>query len=144
MTNFLTAIFLFFLSLVVLPSSSGLAQMRKLFGAEVNIQIDKDSFPSEEEIKKQDALMSGCQHGWFESTYKKAKLHYYYWIPKGEIKGVVTFHHGIGAAGGRPLVIEGRKLSTSLLSSTFLEEGIAVYSLELYGKRAWLSQSTLL
>jgi pimeloyl-ACP methyl ester carboxylesterase len=105
---------------------------RNLFGTDVNIQIG-EGFPSDEEIKQQDNLLSECEHGWIDSTYEDAKLHYRYWLPKGDIKGVVVYFHGINTQSGKALVLNGRRLCTSLLSDTLVGNGLALFSLDLYG-----------
>jgi alpha-beta hydrolase superfamily lysophospholipase len=109
--------------------------IHKVYGAEVDIEIPTEVFPTKEEIDAMEAATPGCQHGWFESTYENAKLHYRYWVPENEEKpkGVVIFMHGISTHTGKGLIINGRKLATTLMVDSFLEKGIAVYSFELYG-----------
>lgn len=122
-----------FLSLS-LPLSSGMV-VRNVFGTDVNIEIDESThvFPSENEILEMDKTMPGAQHGWFESSYNNSKLHYCYWLPEGEVKGIVIYHHGINARTGRGMLIDDRKLSTSLISDAFLKQGIALYTFDQYG-----------
>lgn len=119
----------------MLPSASvSVVSERNLFGSQVKVEIDPDCFPTEAQIEALDKKMPGCQHGYFTSAaHGNAMLHYRYWLPKGEVKGVAVFFHGITAHGGRGLVIDGRKLCSSLLSDLFIEEGIALYALDMYG-----------
>mmetsp|Transcript_41831 Transcript_41831/g.100832 ORF Transcript_41831/g.100832 Transcript_41831/m.100832 type:complete len:406 (+) Transcript_41831:90-1307(+) len=109
---------------------------RTVFGSKVTIEIDNESFPSEKEIESMDETLPGCQHGYFESSSKShenAQLHYRYWLPEGDVKGVAIFFHGINSHTGRGLVLDGRKLSFSLMSDQFLQHGIALYCLDQYG-----------
>lgn len=106
---------------------------RTLFGSTVTIEIDDESFPSEEEIRSMDESLPRCQHDFFQSKAHSVKLHYRYWLPESDIKGVAIFFHGIQAHSGRGLILDGRKLATSLLSDRFLQQGIALYSLDMYG-----------
>jgi pimeloyl-ACP methyl ester carboxylesterase len=123
----------FVVCLLHLPTTSSMV-LRNVFGSDVNIEIDSDSFPSEAEIEEMDQSMPGCQHGYFKSTsHDNAKLHYRYWLPEGEVKGVAVFFHGINSHTGRGLIMDGRKLCTSLMSDMFLKQGICLYSLDMYG-----------
>jgi alpha-beta hydrolase superfamily lysophospholipase len=106
---------------------------RTLFGSDVNIEIDDADFPKLAEIEAMDQDLPGCKHEWFESSYKNAKLHYRYWIPKGDVKGVAVFFHGIMSHCGQGLVMDGKKLSTTLISESFLNQGVAIYAFDSYG-----------
>lgn len=124
---------------------------RILFGLEVDIDIDENVFPTKEEIQDIENAAPGCQHGWFISTYEHTKLAYHYWIPSSQqqqqqqqLKGVIIFLHGVHSHGEKGIVIKGRKLSTSLLAHTFLENGYAFYAPDQYGhgmsegNRTWI------
>lgn len=107
---------------------------RNVFGSDVNIEIDDAVFPSASEIEAmQDHLPKGSKHGWFESAYKQAKLHYQYWVPEGDIKGVAVFFHGILSNCSQGLILDGKKLGMALVSESFLKQGIAVYTFDFYG-----------
>ena len=108
---------------------------RTVFGAEVDIEIDEDVFPTKEEMEANEANAPGVQHGWFESSHEKAKLSYYCWLPKNgeQPKGVIIFMHGIAAHSFNCLVVNGRKLSASLLADTFTKNGYAFYTFDMYG-----------
>lgn len=75
----------------------------------------------------------GTQHGWFESCDNGQKLHYVSWLPSGEVRGVLVFVHGIKTMCWRGTVIDGRKLSISLVVDECLKKGIAVYAFDLLG-----------
>eukprot|EP00980_Cylindrotheca_fusiformis_P013647 scaffold3513_cov102-Cylindrotheca_fusiformis.AAC.8 len=129
----------YIISSMVFSSSSSPTSMlpRKLFGSSEEVTVELEKFPTEMQIEELEKAMPGCQHGYFKSTaHGGAKLHYRYWLPKEdgpELKGVVVFFHGISAHGGRGLIMDGRKLSSTLLAEMFLEQGIAIYSLDFYG-----------
>jgi acylglycerol lipase len=107
--------------------------LHKVFDAEVDIEIPTEVFPTAEEMEEMEKAMPGGGHGWFESSYQNAKLHYRSWVPKGEVKGIIIFMHGISTHIGKTTLVGGRKLATSLLSDSFLSKGIAVYAFDLYG-----------
>jgi acylglycerol lipase len=105
-----------------------------IFGAKgVKIEIPKAVFPTKEELDLMDQTVPGSQHGWFESSYKKRRLHYCCWVPEGEVKGVVVFCHGISSYCWKGTVIDDQKLSTSLMVDSFLRKGVAVYSFDYLG-----------
>ncbi|CAJ1944333.1 unnamed protein product [Cylindrotheca closterium] len=108
---------------------------RTVFGSKVTIEIDDDCFPTDKEIETMDVNLPGCQHDYFESkSHGGAKLHYRYWLPpKGNVKGVAVFFHGINSHSGRGFVVDGRKLSFSLMTEQFLNQGIALYLMDQYG-----------
>eukprot|EP00980_Cylindrotheca_fusiformis_P008242 scaffold1736_cov127-Cylindrotheca_fusiformis.AAC.56 len=120
---------------------------RKVFGSDVNIEIKDSAFPSEAEIDGLEQHLPTCNHGWFESSYGKAKLHYRSWIPEGKVKGVAVFFHGIMSNSGQGLVLDGQKLGMALVSEAFLKHGIALYSFDAYGhgfsegKRFWIPKT---
>lgn len=107
-------------------------QQQTVFGTCVNIQIDPDSFPSEADIQQLEDQLPPCEHGWFDSCHKNAKLHYRSWVPSS-MKGVAVFFHGIMSHSGQGLVLDGQELGTTLLSNSFLKEGIALYAFDAYG-----------
>jgi acylglycerol lipase len=121
--------------------------LHKIYDAEVDIQIPADVFPTKEELAEREEAMPEGGHGWFESSYEKAKLHYRYWLPKGEPKGISIFMHGISSHSGKGMVIDGRNLSTSLLIESYLEQDIALYCFDQYGHgfsegyRFWIPES---
>ncbi len=105
-----------------------------IFGGKgINIEIPKDVFPTKEELDLMEELVPGGEHGWFESSYKKSRLHYQSWVPKGEVKGVVVFCHGVCSNCCKGTVVDGQKLSTSLLVDSFHHKGIAFYTFDYLG-----------
>ena len=109
----------------------------KIFGAEPDIDIPRDCFVKDDELEKMEATMPGCEHGWFNSVYQGAKLHYRKWLPPNSAKpkGIVVHMHGISASCGRGLIVAGdRKLNTSLQAQVLVEQhGYALYAFEQYG-----------
>ena len=104
-----------------------------VFDAEVDIEIPKDIFPTREELEEMERNMPGSQHGWMESTYQNKKLHYRYYLPKGDVKGVAVHLHGIGGNVSNGLIVDDRKLGPTLLSDELNKQGIALYCLDQYG-----------
>jgi len=103
-----------------------------LWGKEVEIDIPKEVFPTDIELKAMEETMPGCQHGWFEST-NGLQLHYRKFLPKGKPKGVVVFQHGIQTHSGKSFILEGRKLNMALHSDVLTKAGYALYGLDMLG-----------
>lgn len=93
----------------------------QIFGVERDIDIPADVFPTENELKELEdlATVAGVQseHGWFDSSYKGAKLHYQKWLPAGnKPKAIVVYMHGIQTYGAKGSQLKsGRKVNTPLL-----------------------------
>lgn len=105
-----------------------------IFGAKgVNIEIPKEVFPTKEELDEMEQKVSGTKHGWFESSYKKRRLHYCSWVPSGEVKGVVVFCHGVSSHCWKGTIVHDQKLASSLMVDSFLSRGIAVYTFDYLG-----------
>jgi alpha-beta hydrolase superfamily lysophospholipase len=113
----------------------------KIFGAEPDIQIPRDCFIKDDELEKMEATMPGCEHGWFNSVFQGAKLHYRKWLPPNSAKpkGIVVFMHGISAscskiAGNVRDKGNSRKFNMSFQVQVLVEkEGYALYAFEQYG-----------
>ena len=105
-----------------------------LWGKNVDIEIPKDKFPTQQEIEDLDSKMPDCEHGWFESV-AKAQLHYRIMLPSAQPpKGIVVFCHGIAANGGKAFILkDGSRLNVSYLQERLLERGYALYTLDLLG-----------
>ena len=123
------------------PSSAALAaptiSKKRIFGVDRAIDIPDDVFPSEKALAELERGMEGCEHGWMESCFEGAQLHYRKWLPKSKKpKGVVLWLHGIAAHSGRSLVMEddnNRKLGMALQKDAWLKEGYSLYALDFYG-----------
>lgn len=102
-----------------------------LWGKEVVIQIPKERFPTESELQSFDAVLPGCQHGWFESN--GCQLHYLKFVPKTKPRGICVFLHGIQGYCNNAWNVDGRKLNTALLSDECLKKGYALYTLDMRG-----------
>jgi alpha-beta hydrolase superfamily lysophospholipase len=112
----------------------------KVFGVEREIDIPPELFPTEPELDQLNgpSVLPACQkHGWYESVYKKAKLHYRYFVPpeKKEPRAVIIYAHGIATHGGKAMVLpsSGRKINASLLAESCLANEIALYLPDMYG-----------
>lgn len=70
-----------------------------LWDKEVDIDIPKDVFPSDEEMCSLEAVFpNNMEHGWFESN--GSQLHYRKFLPSGKPKGLIIWQHGIQAHSG--------------------------------------------
>lgn len=102
-----------------------------LYGHSVNIEIPEDIFPDKEWRDKKDELFLS-EHGYFEGTFEKKKLHYRVNLPpKGQKpKAVVIWQHGIlGQSGfGMQCKSDGRYTDYALRSRGMNKAGIAVYA----------------
>jgi hypothetical protein len=91
----------------------------EIFGVQRDIDIPAAVFPTQDELEELEDVFAGVQseHGWFDSCYKGAKLHYQKWLPAGKPKAIIVFMHGIqtNAAKGFTLKGSGRKVNTPLL-----------------------------
>lgn len=114
-------------------------RMVKVFGVERKIDIPPEDFPTEAELSEQlesEELVPHCEHGWYESVYDRAKLHYRYFVPSQKPpKAVLVYQHGISTHGGKAFQLKsnGRKLNMSLMSEICLKENIALYAPDMYG-----------
>ena len=121
------------------PLALSLASKKRIFGEDRAVDIPDDVFPSEKALAELERGMEDCEHGWMESCFEGAQLHYRKWTPKSTTtkpKGVVLWLHGIAAHSGRSLVMEddnNRKLGMALMRETWLKEGYALYALDYYG-----------
>mmetsp|Transcript_25078 Transcript_25078/g.57960 ORF Transcript_25078/g.57960 Transcript_25078/m.57960 type:complete len:356 (-) Transcript_25078:327-1394(-) len=113
----------------------------ELWGTSVDLQIPQDVFSSEEKMKKFDEIFDNPEHGFFESTYKKKKLHFRKNLPKDEKtktpikpRAIVIFAHGIqGQSGYGMKKADGGYTSLALHSRAFNAVGIALYSFDMLG-----------
>jgi len=130
----------------------------RVFGVDREIDVPVDKFPKNEaELEEMhlegQALLPGCQHGWYDSCYteevveddvdddrtkatkKKFKLHYRKFLPQQQSpRAVIVYQHGIATHGGKAMVLNGRKLNLSLLVDEFVKkEGYALYAPDMYG-----------
>jgi hypothetical protein len=92
---------------------------QQIFGVERDIDIPVDVFPTETELQELEADFAGVksEHGWFDSCYGGAKLHYQKWLPAGKPKAIIVFMHGIQTNAGKGFTLKGsgRKINTPLL-----------------------------
>jgi hypothetical protein len=73
-----------------------------VFGIEREIDISVEVFPTKEELNEMEGRMPPCEHGWFDSVYDSAKLHYRAWVPaSNNPRAVVIFMHGIHTHSGK-------------------------------------------
>jgi alpha-beta hydrolase superfamily lysophospholipase len=103
-----------------------------LWGKEVDVNIPKGVFPSDDEFKEMEDRMPGCQHGWFESN--SSQLHYRKFLPSGAPNGVVVHMHGIQTHSGKAFILSnGRKINMALMSEALTKAGYALYALDMLG-----------
>lgn len=113
---------------------TSLASPKKVFGVERRIDIDESVFPNAEQLAELEKGMETCEHGWMESCFENAQLHYRKWLPSKPPKGIIIWLHGIAAHSGRSLVLGGdRKLGMALQCERWIQEGYALYALDYYG-----------
>ncbi|KAL9187299.1 hypothetical protein ACHAXT_001402 [Thalassiosira profunda] len=105
-----------------------------LWGAsDVDIEIAKDIFPGGEWLREKDELFDHPEHGWFESTYRKKRLHFRKNVPSGGLKAIVVWAHGICGQSGFGMKIGERYTDQALRIRQMGEAGIAVYSFDMLG-----------
>lgn len=111
-----------------------------IFGVERAIDIPATIISMSQAETEIERRLPLCEHGWFDSCYASAKLHYRKWIPTTTIapKAVVIFMHGICTHSGKALVLstdanKKRKLNSALQAEALLKENIAMYAFDLYG-----------
>ena len=95
--------------------------------------LENDGFLVKALQKKEDECLPGCEHGFFTSVTKRAKLHYRRFLPKGKPKGIVIWMHGITSFSGVAFNVEGRKMNMALMSETLTKQGYACYAFDMYG-----------
>ena len=106
-----------------------------LWGKEVELDIDRKVFLTDDEMKAREALYP-CQHCWFQSPCSGLQLHYRVSLPTGSspLKGVVVFHPGIQDESGRGVLLKnGRKVAGAYVAEELVRAGYAFYSLDAYG-----------
>lgn len=105
-----------------------------LWGKEVEIDIPKDVFPSESELKDMEDMLPDAEHGWFKGTTGQW-LHYRKYIPKdAPPKAICVYNHGIAAHSGVACKLSsGRITNYALLSKKLLEKGYALYMMDMVG-----------
>jgi alpha-beta hydrolase superfamily lysophospholipase len=108
---------------------------RKIFGVERNIEIPDDVFPTAEELETMEGYLGpNSEHGWFDSNYKSAKLHYRKWLPDKKPRAIIVYAHGIQSHIGSAHVFpDGRKINAALRVEAFNKAGFAVYGHDIYG-----------
>jgi Serine aminopeptidase, S33 len=128
------------------PPSSVTIPLRNVHGELVALEAPI----TDENIQCMEKWLPGCEHGWFQSCYRSAKLHYRKWLPSPPSqspKAIVIFMHGISTHCGKAIVLNGRKMCMALLSDTLLDQTVALYAFDLYGHglsegtRYWIPES---
>lgn len=146
------AVWTFFIpasSLLKRKSAATIMVKHTVFGVERDIDISADDFPTPQEIEKLEEAFEGCEHGWFDSVYEGAKLHYRKKLPICKPpKAIVCWMHGIQAHGGNGDILkDGRKIEKAFLADSFAKEGFAFYAHDKYGHgysegtRRWIPKS---
>ena len=104
-----------------------------LWDTEVDLDIDKENFPSTDKLKSIDDICGNPEHFYFE-TKRGDKLHCCKHLPSTPPRGVIIFQHGIAAWTGNTFEFpNGDKVNKSLLADMFVKAGFALYSMDLLG-----------
>lgn len=105
-----------------------------LWGTTVDLEISKDVFPTDDEIKKIDNLLVNCDHGFFE-TSRGTKLHYRKITPANTAvaKGICVFEHGIQGYAGLGCELDGDLYKHPVLFNHLSEAGYITYALDIQG-----------
>ncbi|CAB9496899.1 Monoglyceride lipase [Seminavis robusta] len=112
---------------------------KKILGVERAIDLPQEQIPKiEKAMAEMERGIDDCEHCWFDSCFQGAKLHYRKFLPKGPVKGIVIWFHGIAAHSGRSLVLdeEGgkeKKFGMALQKERWLKAGYALYALDYLG-----------
>ena len=106
-----------------------------LWGNTVNLNLSRDTFPTDDEIKSMDENGLTSQHGFFESNRGGHKLHYRKCMPPNGVtpKGMCVFEHGIQGHGGMSVVENGERYKYALLPKLLTDAGYILYILDMYG-----------
>lgn len=107
-----------------------------LWGTDVDLELPKETFPTDDEIKSMEDTMSNCEHGYFDgSTRHSQKLHYRKWIPPNNQtpKGICVFQHGIQGESGLGVEVDGELYKHAMLAKHIPEAGYILYSLDMLG-----------
>jgi alpha-beta hydrolase superfamily lysophospholipase len=110
--------------------------LRTIFDVERDIDIPESVFPDKEALREMEAPLdaNGGQHGWFESSHQKERLHYRKFLPVSTPKAIVVFQHGLQSQSGLACVLStGRKTNVALLTHEYQQAGYAVYTPDLIG-----------
>lgn len=104
-----------------------------LWDTEVDLDLDKENFPSPEQLKSIDAICGNPEHFFFQ-TKRGDKLHCCKHLPSTTPRGVIIWQHGIQAWTGNTFEFpNGEKVNKSLLADMFVKAGFAMYSMDLLG-----------
>lgn len=113
-----------------------------LWGNEVDLDLDKKTFPTVDEMKEMDDIMFNCEHGYFDGSERhNHKLHYRKWLharngtstTTTSPKGICVFQHGIHGESGFGAIVDGTPCKLALLAKTLIDAGYILYSLDMLG-----------
>lgn len=108
-----------------------------LWNTNVDLDLPKETFPTEDEMKKMDDNFSGIisEHGYFESPIHGKKLHYRKLLPPNgmEAKGLFVFQHGIMAECSMSHKEGEDRFKIAQLAKSVTEAGYIMYSLDMLG-----------
>lgn len=107
-----------------------------LWGNEVDLDLPKDTFPTDDEMKEMEDTMLNSEHGYFDGSDRhNHRLHYRRWSPANDqkAKGVCVFQHGIHGESGLGAIIDGSPFKLTLLAKAITEAGYILYSLDMLG-----------
>lgn len=108
----------------------------------MELQLPKETFPTDEEIKQLDELHLNPEHGYFEASHG-SKLHFQKWFPRTttatadnnniQPKGIAVFQHGIQAHGGLSCALNGEVYGVTCMVKAVTEAGYILYCLDMVG-----------
>mmetsp|Transcript_7039 Transcript_7039/g.8018 ORF Transcript_7039/g.8018 Transcript_7039/m.8018 type:complete len:350 (+) Transcript_7039:224-1273(+) len=109
-----------------------------LWGTEVDLDLPKEIFPTDDEMKKLEDNARNSKHDFFRSSRgdESYLLHYRTWLPKEgvEPKGICIYQHGIQANSGMACKLkDGTVTKTAVLTKNLVEAGYEVYGLDMLG-----------
>jgi len=108
----------------------------ELWNHSVEIEIPNDVFPSSEKLKEIDGIFNHPEHGYYEGTYEKKKLHYRKYVPKDNQppKAIVLWLHGIHGQGGYGMRKKNGRYTNCALRARVLQDcGYALYVPDMLG-----------
>jgi len=106
----------------------------EIWNTEVDLELSRDTFPDDEELKRIDEKLSHPYHGFFDSE-SGPKLHYRKYVPGTVPVGAVfVWAHGIQSQSGMCCELpDGTHTNMGLLARRMKAAGIALYAGDMAG-----------
>jgi len=100
---------------------------------DLDIQIPKDTFPSETKLQVKDNILNNPEHNYYEGTYEGTKLHYRKYAPKNNNKAIVLFLHGVQGEGGYGMRKDNGQYTNVALRARMLSSDYTFYVPDMLG-----------